>query len=166
VSRDIAAIDQGLRRIIRGLVAGEHHWPLFLHGSAGRGKTCAALCLLDYAGGEYWTAATLCAALIEAGKGQRTWSHDGRGGNVWPADIWRRIAQAPLVVLDEIGARERVSDHHYETVQRVLDDRSGKPLVAISNLDAKGIEAIYDYRIVSRLSAGTVLFLDGKDRRL
>lgn len=166
VERRVVDIDDPTRASIRKLVNGELPWPLFLWGLAGRGKTCAALCLLDHAGGEYWTVARLCADLIEASKDHLYWHQEGRSGFVHPAHIWERIEKAPLVVLDELGARERVSDHHYETVQRVLDDRQGQPLVCISNLDEMGITKLYDDRILSRLASGTVIQLQGDDRRL
>lgn len=166
VPRSLAGIDPGLRATIRSLIVGEQPWPLFLNGPAGCGKTCAALCMLDYATGEYFTAAGLCATLIQAQQGQLSWSHEGRNGPLWPAMVWKRVATAMLVVFDEIGARERVSDYHYETVQQLLDERGGLPLVCISNLDEQGIARIYDDRILSRLASGTVVRLDAKDRRI
>lgn len=81
-------------------------------------------------------------------------------------NLWTELAESNLVVLDEIGGRERVSDHHYETVKRILDDREGRPLICLSNLDAARLAAIYDDRIVSRLMAGTTVILSGRDRRL
>src|SRR5262249_12878111 len=80
--------------------------------------------------------------------------------------LWERIANAPLIVLDEIGSKERVSDHHYETVKGVLDKRHGRPLICISNLNLDEIKNVYDDRIASRLAAGTVFELLGEDRRL
>lgn len=164
--RDIAAIDPQLRKKIRAVVTGESPWPLFVTGLAGRGKTCAALCLLDHAGGEYYSAGRLCEDLILAAKGQLSWGVNGQRENLTPFILWQRITRAPLMVLDEIGARNRVSDFAYETVQRVLDDRHGKPLVCISNLDPARLAQLYDDRIVSRLAAGTVFHLTGEDRRL
>src|SRR5436309_2297801 len=53
--REMSAIAPGLRDAIRELVSGEAPWPLFLHGDVGAGKSCAALCVLDHAGGDYLT---------------------------------------------------------------------------------------------------------------
>lgn len=166
ILRRLADVDPDVRRYLRGLVLGELPWPLFLYGPAGVGKTCAALCLLDHAGGEYLTAAGLAAQLIEAQQGRLSWSHEGRSGSLWPETLWGRWQRAPLMVLDELGARERVSDHHYEAVQRMLDERLDSPLVCISNLDGEGIARVYDDRILSRLAAGTVVHFQGKDRRI
>ena len=72
----------------------------------------------------------------------------------------------PFVILDEIGGRDRVSDHHYEAVKTLLDVRQGKPLMVLSNLGLSEIEKVYDDRIASRLATGTIVRVDAKDRRL
>jgi DNA replication protein DnaC len=155
-----------LRTILRQLVAGEAPWPLVLHGPAGTGKTAASLCLLDYAGGEYWTVSGFCKLMIQSEQGRLEWSECGRGGVVWPEQLWNRVAAAPLVVLDELGCRDKVSDAHYENVKTVIDERKGKPFVAISNHPLSQLAAIYDDRVFSRLSEGTVVELAGADRRV
>jgi hypothetical protein len=141
-------------------------WPLFLCGLAGTGKTCAALCLLDYSGGEYHTVSGLCDLVIRAQQGRLEWFSGGYGGKVWPEKLWESLANTPLLVLDELGTREKVSDQHYEVVKNCIDKRHGKPLVVISNLELDRVAAIYDDRISSRLVAGTVFEFTGKDRRL
>lgn len=135
-----------------------------VHGTAGVGKTCAALCLLDYADGttDYFTAADLCETLIYAQQGKL--SDDD--GTIYPSTLWRKIRRSVLVVLDEIACRDRVSDHHYEAVKRLIDERHGRPLVVCSNLDLSRVEKVYDDRIASRLAAGTVVGVVGEDRRL
>ena len=47
----------------------------------------------------------------------------------------------------------------------LMEWRRGKPLVITSNKSPEDIGAIYDDRILSRLSAGTVLEIVGPDRR-
>lgn len=164
--RTLAGIDPALRRIIRSLVGGELPWPLFLTGKPGTGKTCALLCLLDHAGGDYHTVRGLHAMLIRAEQGRLEWYDNGRGGTLWPERVWAGLAKAPLVVLDELGCREKVSDAHYETVKQVIDERHGKPFAVVSNLAIGEIATVYDDRIFSRLAAGTVVELAGEDRRL
>jgi DNA replication protein DnaC len=166
VERTLAQIDPALRQTIRALVAGESPWPLFLCGAPGTGKTCAALCLLDHAGGEYLTVSGLCSKLIQAQQGRLEWSKEGRGGTLWPEHVWNQIGAAPLVVLDEMGCRDKVSDAHYEAVKQVIDDRYCKPLVVISNLALAEVSKVYDDRVFSRLAAGTVVEVAGDDRRL
>src|SRR3990167_4114582 len=80
IDRRISGIRPALRAIIRSLLAGEKPWPLVLLGPAGTGKTCAALCLLDHAGGSYWTVGMLCDRLIQAQQGRLAWPPMGRGG--------------------------------------------------------------------------------------
>lgn len=167
--RSITAIDESLREQIRGLILGNLPWPLLIHGPAGRGKTCAALCLLDYAGGWYRTIADLADELIEITSGTRkTEGPAGEGGGmtITATTFWERIAKQPLIVLDELGAKMSVSDHHYTAVKRLLDHRERKPLIVLSNLDLDGINKVYDDRIASRCASGTVVKLGGADRRL
>ncbi len=106
------------------------------------------------------------ATHIQSQQGRLEWSHEGRGGTLWPERFWARLAAAPLVVLDELGCRERASDAHYEAVKTAIDERQGKPLVAITNLAIDQIATLYDDRISSRLAAGTVLTLGCGDRRI
>ena len=67
---------------------------------------------------------------------------------------------------DDLGARDRVSDHAYETLKKVLDSREGRPLIALSNARLSELARVYDDRIASRLSAGTLIALDEPDQRL
>ncbi len=167
-SRCLSEVDPSLRGELRRLAVGESPWPLFLHGLPGRGKTAAVLCLLDHAQGRtrYHTAADLADLLIRAQQG-RLWDEEDRDQvTVWPSDFWAALRKASLVALDEIGARNVVSDHHYECVKRVLDERHGLPLAVVSNLDLGEIGRLYDARIASRLAAGTVVHLKGRDRRV
>jgi hypothetical protein len=158
-------IDANLRPVLRDLVAGQAPWPLFLHGLAGRGKSCAALCLLDYAGGVYHALPDLLALLIRAMKGEEYQESASDYWRVTEADVWKKINDAPLVVLDEIGTRQP-SDHNYQSVKRLLDQRAFRPHVVISNCDLGTLAQLYDDRVASRLAAGTVVELVGDDRRL
>jgi DNA replication protein DnaC len=162
--RRAALVPPALREAISAAAEGRAEWPLFITGPAGTGKTCAALVLLDHAGGLYFTAAGLCEELIRAQQGRLFGRQSGHP--IWPEQLWAELGRTALVVLDEIGSREKVSDFAYETVKRVLDVREGLPLVAISNLDLATVAQVYDDRVVSRLAAGTVLRLQGQDRRL
>jgi len=165
--RSWTEIDPDLRRIISDLVKGLSPWPLLLNGSTGVGKSCAALCVLDRADGLYYTATELCENLMQAQRGHLKQRHvEGDGLTIHPDDFWRKIREVPLVVIDEIGCRERVTDFAFETVKRVLDERCGRPLVCISNLGLERLAAVYDDRVASRLAAGTVVCLEGQDRRL
>jgi DNA replication protein DnaC len=121
------------------------------------------LALLDHAGGLYFTAVGLAEEMIQAMKG---FLLGCEGRPIGQAELWDEIARCPLVVLDELGARERVSDWSYDCVKRLLDEREGKPLLAVSNLDPEALTRVYDDRIASRLTQGAVQFVGGPDRRL
>lgn len=162
--REISQIDASLRSLFRRLILGELPWPVYLHGETGVGKTCAALCLVDAAGGIYLTVEELCEKLISAEHGSlvNPWS----GKPMTKIGFWESLYTTQLLVLDELGARRMVSDFHFENVKRVLDQRENRPLVCISNLDLARLSEVYDDRLASRLGAGTVVELAGADRRL
>lgn len=162
--RSLDRIDRDLRQVMRACLAGESPWPLFLHGPAGGGKTCAALCLLDCAGGLYYGVPELCQVLVDSQQG-RLWN-EAETMHLYPLAFWRKIGEASLLVLDEIGARQLVSDHHYDAVKRCLDEREGKPAIYISNLNLASVAGLYDDRIASRLAAGSIVELAGADRRI
>jgi hypothetical protein len=164
-------------------------WPLFFHGGAGSGKTCAGLCLADWAGDSiYVTLGDLCRAVIDAQHGRNLFVEhisripptneqkmrdlcypEGRMPEYYlsEGEVWKHWIRANVTVLDEIGCRSKPSDHEYQTLYKAIDLRvgAGLPMVAISNYSLVDIASIYDDRIASRLSAGTVVQCDG-DRRL
>lgn len=157
-------IDPTVRATFRGLAKGELPWPLFLWGPPGTGKSCAALSLLDHAGGLYFTAALLGEDAVLVAKGEL--QYPGSGHRITPKGFWREISETPLVVLDELGTRAKASEWQYEQVKRLLDAREGLPLVCVANHDLGELAQVYDDRVASRLAAGTVFLLGGEDRRL
>ena len=153
-----------LRQLVNKLVRGEKPWPLFLYGHAGRGKTCAALCLLDRVRlSHYRTEDELCEDAKLAGQGKL---YDSSGNKTTPRELWRTWQRMDLVTLDEAGRRLEVSDHHRAVVQRALDERSGLPAVFISNEPLVELVTRYLEPICSRLRGGTIYELVGPDRRL
>jgi len=157
VPRTMKAVDSELVGIFRDLVAGRRRWPLFLHGSVGRGKSAAALALCDFAStAEYFTVEEICDIDMRGSDAERLRLKDG-------------LRKASLFVLDELGTRSKVSDLPYMAVKRCLDEREAfqrRRLIVISNLPLKDLKKLYDARISSRLSAGTVFELKGHDRRI
>lgn len=151
------------------MCAGKAPWPLFIHGPAGVGKTCAGLLLCDYAvNADYFSVIGLTERLLQAigGRLSEFYPEAGKSIDVTPEKLWERLRGRSVVVLDELGSRTQVSDFHYETVKRLLDLRENRPFVVLSNLDLGKIATIYDDRVASRLGAGTVVKLLGDDRRL
>ncbi len=156
-------MEPSLRKTIRLLAAGKSPWPLFLWGEPGTGKSCAALCLLDRAGGFYFTAGTLAEEVLMVNKGEAQYPS---GQRLTPLGFWREIMSTALVVIDEVGTRSKVGDWQYDCLKRVLDAREGMPLVVIANHSLADVASLYDDRVASRLAAGTVHQLQGEDRRL
>jgi DNA replication protein DnaC len=163
-ARDLESVANPIRKAIKACVEGSAKWPLFLFGPAGTGKTCAVLCLCDHvARSKFWTEETLVQQVTDAMMGRL---HSSIGYPIFTGEIWRRVESAPVVAVDEIGARTVVSDHRYATLKTLLDLREGKPLALVSNVEPSELAAIYDDRIASRALCGTVVKAGGVDRRL
>ncbi len=167
INRDIDAIDPRLRSKIAEVCSGDAGWPLTIIGPAGTGKTCAALCMLDRVvgvqdgptgGRRYITAADLVRKVNSYRRGEQPQAEE----SFW--DHWQR---SKIVTVDEIGAREKVSDAHYEILKMAIDLQQDQPAVFLSNLSIATLAEIYDDRIASRLQFGTVIDLEGwPDRRV
>lgn len=158
IFRDKHYIPPAIRRALNGCVCGEKPWPLTLYGPAGCGKTCAALCLHDIA---FEPAAFvdfdgLCNKVRELRRGDEERAE---------FDFWQQWELLNLAIVDDLGARDRASDHVYQVCKRLLDARANKPLLITTNMSLAGLETVFDDRIVSRLRAGTVVALAGDDLR-
>jgi DNA replication protein DnaC len=81
------------------------------------------------------------------------------------SELWRDWEKAKLIVLDDLGTREKPTDHQYEVLLRSIDLRENKPTVFISNLSIAGLDECYDDRISSRLRGGTVVTVTGDQRK-
>lgn len=190
--REIDGIERPIWKVMRSVSEGELPWPLVFTGAVGTGKTSAALCLLDSAAhaiiphvfdgevvgqltgeiGFYEPTAEFVSKFRRADMDELwTCNESGRlnsGGSGWKLSVKcldLKIERSAIIVLDELGCRGQVSDHHYETVKRLIDMRAGMPLVVVSNLGPKQLGAVYDDRIVDRLWAGTVIEFTGESRR-
>ena len=98
---------------------------LALAGPAGRGKTFAGGWSIAEAGGQY----ALAHDLVTVG------SFDG---------VWRDLAAAPLVTLDELG-REHANDAYLASLYTLLNSRHahGRRTILVTNLNADGFKARY-----------------------
>ncbi len=158
--RLIDQVDAGVRRTIHDVCAGELPWPLVLLGETGAGKTCIGLLLADFRYHLYYTVGDWCARINAAKMGQLT----NDVCRLFEPNVWDEWSGARLTVLDELGLRDPTSAR-FETVEKAIDTREGRPAVYISNLSLEVLQQVYDERISSRLSAGTVIEMSG-DRRV
>ena len=142
-------VDPHLRSIFRSLAAGKAKWPLFLHGPTGTGKTCAVLAFSDFVKAAlYFLAEELADAIMAGGI------------------VWQRIGECQLAICDEVGARERIGDLHYQAIKRFADLRDHRPAIYVSNCHPDALGKLYDDRIVSRVLCGTWYECQGEDRRM
>jgi len=155
-------VNDSLLAVFRKLCKGELCWPLVLNGPTGSGKTCASLALIDHVlSGEFLTEAQFYENLNAR--------RDGGGLQ----DLWRQITKAELFVMDEFKVRSNPTAFQFESILRFLETRTARPTIITMNtgFDTSGklltdIARVYDDRIASRLSAGTIFFLKGDDLRL
>ena len=159
----------GLRDCRKGICP----WPLTLAGKVGVGKTYAALCFTDHCplASEFWTLEELCNLLTASMNElwyQRYYTKflKKQEEKISNLVFWNYIGSIPLLVIDEIGSRQKVTDHRYETLKGVLDRREDRPLIMTSNLTIKETKQLYDDRIASRIAAGTFVWCGDEDRRL
>ena len=161
VPRVESEIPDGLLARLHLLADGERNdsmnvygWPLYLYGPTGIGKTCAALWVVD----QVPTSAYLTT--------------DKLVDEVYRPDsiVWQMATDWLLLVVDEIGSRSKDEDgfswqREKAAVKRMADIREHLPTVWISNKPPKHVRRLYDDRIYSRLCSGTVIRMEGVDRR-
>ncbi len=147
-------------------VNGHAPWPLVFLGEPGAGKTCAALCMLDFFGRWYWIIDEWFRDVTDARLGKLQWSSGARKTekDVWGGIEYHQHREPKLVVFDELGAR-RATDVQRGILSLAVDKRYGMPTIYITNLGLEELAKVYDDRIASRLSVGTVIGFKG-DLRL
>lgn len=89
----------------------------------------------------------------------------GRSDDTYRSEL-RKAADASLLVLDDLGIR-KPSEGMFHLLFDVLELRKTKPTIITSNKTIDELSDHYtDGRIYSRLAAGTVMQMTGKDRRV
>ncbi len=163
LARSIDEIPPGLRKAMREMRDGWCRWPVYIFGPVGVGKTAAVLTLVDrIEGSSYMTAAEMMAE-VRAARSNKLVNDTGYG--ISERELFRRLAASRLVVIDEIGQRRDPTGWVDQTLHRVLDDRINRPTILVGNHDLADLAKVMDDRVVSRLSAGTLIHVDGEDRR-
>lgn len=127
-------------------------WPLYIHGNPGSGKTCIAALAYEMCGRRpMWSRADdFLLEYVDRGEGRKA--------------LQAKVKGTPCLFLDDLGVRPPTPPM-LQAIFDVLELRKGRPVVIVSNHDLRKLSEIYDERIVSRLSAGTVLEIRGQDRR-
>jgi chromosomal replication initiation ATPase DnaA len=153
IPRQGDGIPRELAETILALCRGELDWPLFLHGPVGVGKSCAALHVCDcIRGSVYYTLSEFLRESAQCNRGEL----DG---------LWEGVDRATLLVVDEIGVRSQVSEAAFEAVRDLADAREYRPTIYVSNVEPSAIADIFDARVLSRMACGTIVKLEGDDRR-
>lgn len=139
-------------KLVTRLARSGEGWPLYLHGLPGRGKSSAALYLLDVARvGVYVTA-------------REAIDHEFAGWEV-AVQFRRAFKRADLAVIDQFGMGCGGRPGVTNTMVDVMDYRVGRPLVLVSNLPPEALEDVYDAQVRSRVEGGTVVEFTGPDWR-
>ena len=140
-----------VRQMLRA-VQREAAWPLYIYGNPGSGKTCiAALIYEAFTRRPMWSRADdFLLEYVDRGDGRKA--------------LQAKVDGTPCLFLDDLGVRPPTPPM-LQAIFDVLEMRKGRPVVIVSNHDLRKLSEIYDERIVSRLSAGTVLEIRGQDRR-
>lgn len=137
---------------------------MLLHGPAGCGKTFAVLwAALQSRSRPWWHRMDRLAdkwRRIACGE-----EHNAYGVQVSAEWFLSSCSSARLAVIDDIGAY-RTTPTACEALYSVLEARVGKRLIVTSNLPPAKLSQFYDDRIVSRLTAGMVVHVEGSDLRL
>lgn len=162
-------ISPPLRQAMKEAFAAQR-WPILIYGPPGTGKTCAAA--VAYRGCRQSAVWFECGELLSDVAACRSSpegiipkaSHNGRSVEISEFSIKRKIGDAGLVVLNDIGLRSP-SPAAYEILLGIIDMRLRRPLIVTSNLDPDQLEQVFDARIVSRLARGSVIQVVGPDRR-
>ncbi len=130
-------------------------FPIYLHGGVGLGKTGLAAVLFRIAKNPIWRRAD--TFLLDLSTGRRD--------DTYRAEI-RKASEASLLVLDDLGVRNP-SEGMFPQLFDILELRKNVPTIITSNKSLDELGEIYtDGRIYSRIAAGTVMMMTGKDRRL
>jgi DNA replication protein DnaC len=140
----------------------EKRWPIFIHGGTGCGKTSLAALLNHSASSPLWRRADEFLLTLATGRIDATYRAE-----------FEKVKYCSCLFLDDLGLRSSTEAMN-QILFDILEVRKGKALVITSNhspedlsemKNAKGDEAGYDGRILSRLLAGTVIYISAGDRR-
>lgn len=161
ISRSTKQVSPELLVIMQRLACGLSPWPLFLYGPSGTGKTCGSLLFSDIViGSMYYSIDDVIRAEMLS-----DYSDDSR---IEKAQVWRNIKYSSLLIIDDIGERDKIGDLYTSVLKRILDLREVEQYgraIYISNQSPAELGKLMADRIMSRMMRGTKYLLDGSDRR-
>lgn len=137
---------------------------LIFAGDYGRGKTQAATMILSQAAQEGHTVARVkWGQFVRSVRG--SYSKDS---TVSENDLVSALVAPALILLDDIGAADKASEHNERLLTSVIDERydRGRPMILTTNLSRDELRAHLGERAYSRLwENGDVVLFDGPNYR-
>jgi predicted ATPase len=148
----------------------EHKFPIYIHGTAGTGKTCMmGLVYAYWSGRAAWFQCSrllrdLARCRVNPDHECQTLNTDGTVSLAREWQINRDIQLSELLCLDDVATKD-LTDAQAEILKEILDERIGKATICTSNLSEVQLASAVDCRVASRLSSGKIITLIGADRR-
>lgn len=166
----VNAIDPKVLNALRQLQSSQR-WPLVMTGPTGIGKTSAAAVLYGtFHQLPMWHRADDLLLAVSMGRkeGVQVDTLDHFGMTVRKSikfqDFVNRVISCSCLFIDDLGTRAP-TEPMYGALFDLIEWRKDKPLCVTTNKNAVELAELYDDRIASRLSSGTVIKLNGADRR-
>lgn len=148
----------------------ESRWPIFLTGPVGTGKSCAAACV--YRNWKRWAlwhrTGEIVGDVLKCRSNDKGFVVRHRGETSyeeWELGIMSKIAEASLLVFDDVGLRSP-TPAAYEVFYTMVESRIDKPTIYTTNLNSDELTKVFDERITSRLLRGARIRMSGDDRRI
>ena len=164
---DLAQIKPAFLNAVK-VCRSDSSWSIYLHGATGRGKTYAAAAVyVLWERSAMWEDTTQLIRKIMRCRSEGSIFERVGETSVQKTEgsIMEQVSETSLVVLDDIGLRAP-SEAAYDAIYELVASRKGKPTIFTSNLTPEAIHKLYDARIASRMTSGTVIEMTGSDRRM
>jgi DNA replication protein DnaC len=165
----LADFDENVVRQVSPFIEGQCQG-VFIHGPVGTGKTHLGVALVKAAVENAVRAQRRATLLVTSAPAllSEIRSSFRDGSALSEDDLIRRYASVEFLLVDDLGV-ERGTDFAVQVLYLIIDARytAMRRTVFTSNLNVEEIAGRLGDRIASRICGmGTVLLLDGRDRRL
>lgn len=155
--------------LLKGLLQKDKkYWAVTVLGTVGNGKTtlaCAAVNQWNCLNSFYDHPGYYCTQSSIARESKDTFSKEGKT----EADIFRKYAYAPVLVIDELNSSATEwTDYTKNFIQKILVERyaNERRTVLIGNINADEIKTMLDPHILSRLREGKTMLMTAPDMRV